>query len=112
MQEWYRRELCDIASQLVAKWEKQIGIKLNAFQIKKMRTKWGSCNIEKKTLLLNLDFAREPIECIEYIVVHEMVHLLHRRHNDIFKRYMDRFLPDWREKKETLNQTVLGFEEW
>ena len=111
LQEWYRRELYDIVSQLVAKWEKQIGIKLNTFQIKKMRTKWGSCNIEKRTLLLNLYLARELIECIEYIVVHEMVHLLQRHHDDIFKSYMDRFLPDWKNRRDLLSQSFLPYEE-
>lgn len=110
--EWYRRELYEIVCKLVAKWEKEIGIKLNNFQIKKMRTKWGSCNIEKKSILLNLHLARVPVECIEYIIVHEMVHLLQRHHNDIFKNYMDRFLPEWEKYRNILNQNHLAYFEW
>ena len=111
LQEWYRKELNKIVSKLIEKWEKRINVKLNNWQIKRMRTKWGSCNIEKKSILINLHLARVSVECIEYIIVHEMVHLLERHHNDNFKMYMDRFLPEWRERKDTLNQTILGFEE-
>ena len=112
LQEWYRSELQSIVRRFVDKWEKTIGIRLNGWQIKRMKTKWGSCNIEKKKILLNLHLARVPVECIEYIVVHEMVHLLQRHHNDAFRIYMDRFLPEWESCRATLNQFILGHEEW
>jgi len=112
LQEWYRKELNKIVSKLMDKWEKKIGVKLNNWQIKKMRTKWGSCNIEKKSVLINLHLARVPIECIEYIIVHELVHLLQRYHNDEFKMYMDKFLPEWKKCRDVLNQSYLPYEEW
>ena len=112
LNEWYREQMHTIVEELIPKWEQRIGIELNAWGIKKMRTKWGSCNIDKKTILLNLNLAKTPVECIEYIVVHEMVHLLERHHNDNFKVHMDRFLPEWKQFRDVLNQSILGFEEW
>jgi len=97
---------------LITKWEEIIDVELSSWSIKKMRTKWGSCNIDKKSILLNLELAKVPVECIEYIVVHEMVHLLERHHNDNFKVYMDRFLPEWRKCKDILDHSVLGYDEW
>jgi len=112
LQEWYRKELYSTLSKLIDKWEKQIGQKINSWQIKRMKTKWGSCNIDKKSIIFNLYLARVPIGCIEYIVVHEMVHLLERNHNENFKFYMDRFLPDWQNHKELLGNFILNYEEW
>jgi len=112
LNEWYREQMHSILQELIPKWEERIGIKLNSWGIKKMRTKWGSCSVDKKTILLNLTLAKTPIECIEYIVVHEMVHLLERHHNDNFKVYMDRYLSEWKQYRDMLNQSVLGFEEW
>ncbi len=112
LQEWYRKELHKVVSKLIGKWEEKIGVQLNSYQIKKMKTRWGSCNIEKRHILLNLHLARVPLECIEYIVVHEMVHLLERYHNDEFKMYMDKFLPEWRKYRKILNHSNLPYEEW
>ena len=110
LNEWYRAQLHCTIEELIPRWEKKIGIKINSWQIKKMRTKWGSCSIDKKNILLNLSLAKTPIECIEYIVVHEMVHLLERHHNDNFKIHMDRYLPEWKNYRNTLNQSILEFE--
>lgn len=112
LNEWYREQLKKEVEKLVIKWEKSIGVKLSSWSIKKMRTKWGSCNIDKKRILLNLELSKVPVECIEYIVVHEMVHLFERHHNDNFKAYMDKFLPEWRICKDILDHSVLGYEEW
>lgn len=112
LSEWYREQLHSLVQEYIPKWEHHIGIKLNDWKIKKMRTKWGSCSIDKKNILLNLNLAKTPVECIEYIVVHEMVHLLERNHNDNFKAHLDRLLPEWREYKDLLNQSILSFEEW
>jgi len=68
--------------------------------------------IDKKSILLNLELVKVPVECIEYIVVHEMVHLLERKYNDVFKGYMDKFMPNWEQCRDILNQSVLGYEEW
>jgi predicted metal-dependent hydrolase len=77
-----------------------------------MKTKWGSCNTQAKRIWLNLDLAKKPPECLEYILVHELVHLLERKHNERFKGIMDKFLSDWRERRDLLNRTPLVFEAW
>lgn len=112
LNEWYREQLHTIVQELIPKWEQRIGIELNSWKLKKMRTKWGSCNVDNKNILLNLNLAKAPVECIEYIVVHEMVHLLERHHNDNFKVHMDKLLPEWKHCRDILNQSILGFEEW
>ncbi len=112
LNEWYREQLHTIVQELISKWEKRIGVEVNSWNIKKMRTRWGSCSIDKRSILLNLNLAKTPIECIEYIVLHETVHLLERYHNDNFKVYMDRLLPEWKRYRDILNQSILSFEEW
>jgi len=112
LNEWYREQLNTLVQELIPKWEQKIGVTVDSWKIKKMRTKWGSCNTEKKRVLLNLNLAKTPIECIEYIVVHELVHLLERHHNNSFQTYMDRYFPEWKECKNILNQSILSFEEW
>ncbi len=77
-----------------------------------MKTKWGSCNPRAGTIRLNTELAKKPKECLEYIVVHEMVHLLERRHNDRFRAYMDRFMPQWRFHREELARAPLAHEDW
>jgi predicted metal-dependent hydrolase len=73
-----------------------------------MKTKWGSCNIKERRIWLNLELAKKPIECLEYVLVHELVHLLERHHNERFQDYMDQYLPQWRQCREILNQEPLG----
>src|SRR5690554_7589576 len=77
-----------------------MGVAASDWGVKRMKTKWGSCNIQAKRIWLNLELAKKPPECLEYILVHELVHLLERKHNERFKGYMDRLLPDWRERSE------------
>jgi predicted metal-dependent hydrolase len=110
--EWYRERLKELIPALIAKWEKETNVSVNEFAIKKMKTKWGTCTTEKKRIWLNLELAKKPMACIEYIVVHEMVHLLERRHNDVFVSYMDKFLSKWRFYKEELNKSPLRHENW
>ncbi|MCD4794907.1 MAG: M48 family metallopeptidase [Bacteroidales bacterium] len=112
LDDWYRAELKKIIPEMIKKWEKVIGVKTNDFGIKKMRTKWGSCNIEAKRIWLNLELARKPVECLEYIIVHELVHLLERTHNDTFIKYMDKFMPKWRFHREELNRLPFSHVEW
>ncbi len=90
LDEWYREQLRSIVKELIVKWEKRIEVDVQEVFIKKMKTKWGSCNIEAKRIWINLELAKKNIECIEYIVVHEMVHLLERSHNNNFVAYMNR----------------------
>ena len=94
LEEWYRKKLKEIAPAYISKWEKKIQVQANEFAIKKMKTKWGTCNIEAKRIWLNLELAKKPVLCVEYIVVHELVHLLERQHNERFTALMDRHLPD------------------
>jgi hypothetical protein len=77
-----------------------------------MKTRWGTCNIAARRIWLNLELAKKPVACLEYIVVHEMVHLLERHHNDRFSAYMDRFLPQWRVARDMLNAAPLAAEDW
>ena len=112
LDEWYREQLRSIVKELIVKWEKRIEVDVQEAFIKKMKTKWGSCNIEAKRIWINLELAKKNIECIEYIVVHEMVHLLERSHNNNFVAYMNRFLPEWKVIKDTLNKAPISHRDW
>ena len=112
LDEWYRIELKKIVPKMIEKWEKKIGVKSNEFGIKKMRTKWGTCNTEAKRIWLNLELAKKPIECLEYIIVHELVHLLERSHNEIFVKYMNEFMPKWKFYKDELNRLPFSHLDW
>ncbi|WP_416438847.1 M48 family metallopeptidase [Phnomibacter sp. MR] len=112
LDEWYRAELKRLLPPIITKWEKVMGVTVNEFGIKKMKTKWGTCNIEAKRIWLNLELAKKPFQCIEYIVVHEMVHLLERNHNDKFIAHMNRFLPEWKELKKELNRLPVSHRDW
>ena len=87
LDEWYRAELKKIVPAMIEKWEKKIGVKSNEFGIKKMRTKWGSCNTEAKRIWINLELAKKPTECLEYIIVHESIHLLEKPHPLILRNW-------------------------
>lgn len=110
--EWYRAQLKSITPKLVSKWEKKIGVQSNDLRIKKMRTKWGTCNTEPKRVWLNLELAKKPKECIEYIIVHELVHLLERSHNRRFVKFMDEFMPKWRFHRDELNRLPYSHVDW
>ena len=112
MEDWYRAQLYEIVPALIEKWETKIGVKSSEFGIKKMRTKWGTCNTEAKRIWLNLELARKPLICLEFIIVHELVHLLERSHNKVFIAYMDRFMPKWRMYREELNRLPFGHLDW
>ena len=106
--EWYRQQLKLKIPDLLNKWQSIIGEQVSDWGIKKMKTKWGSCNIKERRIWLNLELAKKPIECLEYVLVHELVHLLERHHNERFQSYMDQYLPQWRQCREILNQEPLG----
>ena len=112
MDEWYRAQMKELVPPIIAKWEKAMGISLNEFGIKKMKTKWGTCNKEAKRIWLNLELAKKPFHCIEYIIVHELVHLLERNHNDKFVAYMNHFLPEWKHLKNELNKLPVSHRDW
>ncbi len=93
---WYRDELKSRIPELLAIWQPQVGREVKEYRIKKMKTRWGTCNIIAHRLWLNLELAKKPQKCMELIVVHELVHLLEREHNKNFYAHMDRLLPEWR----------------
>jgi predicted metal-dependent hydrolase len=109
---WHRESLRAEIPKIIEKWEPRVGATVADWGIKKMRTRWGSCNAAARRIWLNLDLAKKPPECLEYIVVHEMVHLIERRHNENFKAHMERLMPLWRTHRDTLNAAPLGHEHW
>jgi hypothetical protein len=109
---WYRERLRETVAELITYWEKKMDLKVAEFGIKKMRTKWGTCNEEAKRIWVNLELVKKPFECIEYIVVHEMVHLRERNHNDKFVAYMNHYLPEWKQLKNELNKLPVSHVDW
>lgn len=107
MKEWYRAQLKVVLLELVPKWEAVLHVKVNRLKVQAMRTKWGSCNTENKNVLFNIELAKKPIECIEYVVVHELLHLIERKHSDLFKAYLDKYMPNWQQVKVKLNKEKL-----
>jgi len=109
---WYRKDLKHMIPPLIVKWEAIIGLKVADCGVKHMKTKWGSCSIEARRIWLNLELIKKPVHCLEFIIVHEMVHLLERLHNDRFVAYMDKFMPQWRFLRDELNKAPLGHATW
>ncbi len=103
LDEWYRLELKSVVPDIIKKWENKIGVTSNEFGIKKMKTKWGSCNVNAKRIWVNLELSKKKRECLEYVIVHELTHLLERKHNKKFISFMDKFMPEWKVYKEGLN---------
>lgn len=97
---------------LIEKWRLVAGVKASGWGIKKMKTKWGSCNAKAGRIWLNLELAKKPAKCVEYIIVHELAHLKERRHNERFLELMSRFMPRWRMYREELNRAPLGHDSW
>jgi predicted metal-dependent hydrolase len=103
MYDWYRQSLKKIIPAYIKKWEEIMGVTVNDWGVKLMKTKWGTCNVKDKRIWINLELAKKNPRCLEYIIVHEMVHLLERHHNEKYKAYMDKFLPNWKSIKDELN---------
>ncbi len=112
LNEWYRAEMKQTIPNLIEKWQPIVGEEVQEWGVKKMKTKWGSCNIEARRIWLNLELAKKPPECLEFILLHEMVHFLERQHNEVFRAYMDKFLSNWRFHRDILNQSPLAHEDW
>jgi predicted metal-dependent hydrolase len=105
--EWYRAEIKEKLPALIEKWEGAIGVRANAVGVKNMRTRWGTCNVKGRRIWINLQLAKKPVNCLEYIVVHELVHLIEKNHTTVFVEYMDKFLPNWRVVKDELNSFIM-----
>ncbi|MFC1513018.1 M48 family metallopeptidase [Thermodesulfobacteriota bacterium] len=112
LNEWYRAQLKARIPELLDHWQTITGAEVTAWGVKKMKTKWGSCNASQGRIWLNLELAKKPPECLEYILVHELAHLLERHHNERFRGLMDRFLPQWRLSRDILKREPLGHEDW
>lgn len=108
LQAWYRARLKEQLPALAAQWEPVVGAQAREWAVKQMKTRWGTCNIQARRIWLNLELIKRPLPCLEYVVVHELVHLHERHHNARFWGLMDQFMPDWRQHKQQLNRTSWG----
>ncbi len=111
-EKWYRDQVRKAVPSLLARWAPVVGVKVDRFFVQRMKTKWGSCSRPTRSIRLNTDLARKPPECLEYIVVHEMVHLIERTHNARFVAMMDRVMPQWRFCRQQLNRLPVRHQEW
>lgn len=112
LQRWYREQLRALIPPLLEKWQPILDVRAADWGIRKMKTRWGSCNVAARHVWLNLELAKKPERCLEYVVAHELAHLRERRHNERFIGLMDRHLPDWRGVRDELNHLPLGHESW
>ncbi len=109
---WYREQLMAAVPALLARWEPLIGVKVKRVTLRRMKTRWGSCSTKPRTIRLNSELAKKPPECLEYVVVHELVHLLEASHNARFKALMDRYLPGWKVIRKQLNSLTVKHTDW
>jgi len=109
---WHREQLRERVPELISKWEPRVERTVPRWSIRRMKTKWGSCNRETGHIWFNLELATKHPDCLEYIVVHEMAHLIERSHGERFTKLMDQLLPDWRARRDLLNEAPLAHEEW
>jgi hypothetical protein len=112
LEAWYRKQIKEAIPPLIEKWEPTIGQKVNGWTVRRMKTKWGSCNPESGHLWFNIELAKKHPNCLEYILVHEMTHFHERTHNDRFVELMDQYLPSWRRTRDELNGAPLAEEKW
>jgi predicted metal-dependent hydrolase len=112
LEEWYRQQLRGVATRMIAKWEKLIDVKPEKCFVQRMKTRWGSCNVKSRSIRLNTELAKKPVECLEYIIVHELAHLREPTHNRRFVKLMDLFLPDWQHRRDVLNRLPVRHERW
>lgn len=112
LDEWYRGLLRAALPPLIARWETHLGVTVGRVFVQRMRTRWGSCSVVARSIRLNTDLAKKPPECLEYIIVHEMAHLLEPTHSDHFASLMDRFVPKWRFLRQELNRLPVRHEDW
>jgi hypothetical protein len=112
LQDWYRTILRKRVEPLIQQWQERLGVTPTFIGIKRMKTKWGSCNPSTGRIWLNLELVKKPPECLEFIIVHELIHLLERHHNEQFKALMHTNLPKWPEYRRTLNRAPLAFDKW
>lgn len=112
VEEWYREQLKEAVPVLLERWQPRLAVQVERWFVQRMKTKWGSCNHKARTIRLNTELAKKPAECLEYIVVHELVHLLEPTHNARFIALMDRFMPNWQLHRQALNRLPVRQEKW
>lgn len=112
LDQWYRDQLRQEIPDLIAKWEQTLDVTVPKWTIRRMKTKWGSCNRETRHIWFNAELAKKHPGCLEYIVVHEMTHYFERNHGERFTSLMDQHLPDWRSRRDQLNESPLSDEQW
>jgi len=109
---FYRSELKKLVSGLLTKWQEKIGVQVDEVRIKKMKTKWGSCNPNDRRIWLNLELAKKSIQCVEYVFVHELLHLIEKKHTPKYKQLLQSTIPQWQQYKDELNRQPLGYSFW
>ena len=109
--EWYRKELKRVLEIISKKCEKNIGLRANEYRVKNMKTKWGTCNIDKKRIWINIQLAKKPMECLEYVLTHELVHLMEKNHTNKFYALVEEFYPTWKEARKLLSEMPLDYVE-
>lgn len=109
---WHRQQLREAIPAVIENWEQELGVSVPKWTIRRMKTKWGSCNRETRHLWFNVELAKKHPDCLEYIVVHEMTHYFERNHGERFTKLMDKHLPDWRSRRDQLNSSPLAEEVW
>lgn len=111
-EEFYRLHMKEIIPILLEKWQEKMDVHVKEVKIKKMKTKWGTCNRKDRRIWLNLELAKKPLHCIDYVFVHELAHLIEKKHSKKFIQILESVLPNWQSEKEELNRTVLGYSSW
>ena len=111
-EKFYRSNLKNFIPSLLERWQKKVGVRVREVKIKKMKTKWGTCNSNKKRIWLNLELAKKPLHCIDYVFVHELVHLVEKSHSERFMDLLEYTLPNWQHNKDELNREALGYSTW
>ncbi|MGA5898089.1 M48 family metallopeptidase [Streptomyces venetus] len=109
---WYRKEIKAAVPALLEKWQPVVGQEASRFVVRRMKTKWGTCQQASRSIWINPELAKKHPRCLEYIIVHELTHLIERSHSARFQELMDSFLPDWRARRDELNEAPLAAEEW
>jgi predicted metal-dependent hydrolase len=112
LQRWYRHQLQELVPPILEKWKRLLGVEASDWRIRKMKTKWGTCHQQSRRITLNLELVKKPLPCLEYIIAHELVHLIERKHNDRFVAILNRHLPQWQRLRQVLNATPLANENW
>jgi predicted metal-dependent hydrolase len=112
LDQWHRDQLREALPELISKWEERLELSVPKWSVRRMKTKWGSCNRESRHIWFNTELAKKHPDCLEYILVHEMGHYVERNHGERFTKVMDRYLPDWRSRRDRLNGSPLAEETW